>query len=191
MYKISELRKPEVAGQFNACSTLYVPPLKADDPFPAHVVEQLFGKGASTLAQVLYPVAKWDIDNKLCNVSAYGPHEQAVVAAMEHWDTPADYRALCGSPAVQQLMMELSLRPALQAKYKADPKAVVDATPGLTSVESVALLQGSPGAITRVMKRHAGEVVTVESLRGFEAAQAPLNLTVVVVVILVAAGAAA
>ncbi|KIP02521.1 hypothetical protein PHLGIDRAFT_54959, partial [Phlebiopsis gigantea 11061_1 CR5-6] len=156
--KISDLRKEEIVAQFNSCSTLYVPPLTHANKFSGNMVKQLFGQDVTEVSSALCPTPKWAAGSHLGDVVEYGPREKAAVDALVEHTVPADYRVLGGSLAFQQFMIDLALRPAIQANYKENPRALVDATKGLTTVEQAALLLRQPGAVFGVMKLRASEV---------------------------------
>lgn len=183
-FTVSELRKEHVAAQFNACSTLYVPPLKSEKAVDRDVLQKVMGVGKDTVAglQIVYPVPQWDADFKTGAVPAYGPYEQGVIASLTTHTVPASHCPVKGSPAMQQLMIDLALRSTLQAKYKANPKAVIDMTPGLTDLEKAALQLRTPGAITAVMKPRPGENITADNLKDYVAAAA--DFTIIVVILL-------
>ena len=175
--KISDLRKEQVVAQFNSCSTLYVPPLTHSNKFSGNMVKQLFGQEVTEVSSALCPTPKWAAMAHIGDVLEYGPREKAAVDALAQHTIPADYRVLGGSPAFQQFMIDLALRPTVQAKYKENPHALVDATKGLTAVERAALLLRQPGAIFGVMKLRVGDITAASaSVKGNPVVPSPTSL---------------
>lgn len=158
-FTIADLRKDEVAQQFNPCSTLYVPPLTASTPITAELAQRVLGASSIASRQTLFPANKWR--GEPAAVPAYSARERAAVAALA--GLRAEQRPLAASDAMRKAMADLSLSPALLKRYKADPPAFAHAVEGLTDLERAALSLGTPGPIFGAMKMPAG--VTEENIK--------------------------
>lgn len=168
-FTIAELRKEDVVKQFTTTSTFYVPPCNIAQVDQA--VVQKFGlSGKYSHPIEVYPRSRW-VAGKLPAVPAYGPLERTAVERLASHVTPADYTVLHASSAMKKFMTDLALTPSLLAQYKADPAAVLDATPGLSVKEKFALSFDKPGPVFGIMRATptavaGGQELTLDEIAG-------------------------
>lgn len=168
-FTIADLRKEDVVKQFTTTSTFYIPPRNIA-PVDQTVVQKLGLSGTYVHPIDIYPRSNW-VTAQLPDVPAYGPLERAAVEGIASHVTPADHTVLCASSAVKRFMTDLALSPSLLAQYKADPVAVLDATPGLSAKEKFALSFDKPGPVYSVMRATpsavaSGQEVTLDEIAG-------------------------
>ncbi|KAJ7691778.1 tetrapyrrole methylase [Mycena rosella] len=137
-FAIRDLRKEEVLKQFTTTSTFYIPP-RAPAPIDAKVLQALG----------LPPPAQATKDR-----TGYGPLEKQAVAALDSFIPSQEKQVVHASPAMQSLMADLALRPALFEQYKADPVGFANTRNlnGLTAQEKFALGFNKSGPIFAVMR---------------------------------------
>ncbi|PBK83921.1 tetrapyrrole methylase [Armillaria gallica] len=179
-FTIGDLRKEDVVKQFTTVSTFYVPP-RTRAPVDQEAMQK-FGPSDAPLAHTvrhLYPPSKW-AGTQTSVVPAYGPCERAAVDRIADYTPPPDHMILRASPAIRQFMTDLALNPGLRDRYKADPVAVLDATPDLSTQEKFALSFDKPGPVYTVMRATpaaiaSGQEPTFDDIAGAtESASPPL-----------------
>nr|7TWK_A Chain A, MroMA1 [Mycena rosella]7TWK_C Chain C, MroMA1 [Mycena rosella] len=144
-FAIRDLRKEEVLKQFTTTSTFYVPP-RTPAPIDPKAVQAL-----GLPATVTKGAQDW---TGFQSVSpAYGPDEMRAVAALDSFVPSQEKAVVHASRAMQSLMVDLALRPALLEQYKADPVAFANTRNGLTAQEKFALGLKKPGPIFVVMRQ--------------------------------------
>ncbi|OAX36330.1 tetrapyrrole methylase [Rhizopogon vinicolor AM-OR11-026] len=112
-FTIADLRKGDIAKQFNTVLTLYIPPR---DERPVHSgMAETFG-GPAALVKPDTSV-KW-AGPKLNIVSAYGPHDRDVIAQIDTHVAPEGYKTLHTSAAMKKFMTDLALKPKFLEEYK-------------------------------------------------------------------------
>ena len=149
-FTIADLRKEDVVKQFTTTSTFYVPPRNTAQTDQT-VLQKLGLSVTYAHDKSVYPRSRW-VAGQLPAAPAYGPVERAAVERITSHVIPADYRVLHASSAMKKFMTDLALSPSLLAQYKADPAAVLDATPGLSVKEKFALSLNKPGPIHAIMR---------------------------------------
>ncbi|KAI6042262.1 tetrapyrrole methylase [Pisolithus marmoratus] len=168
-FTVADLRKEDVVKQFTPTSTLYIPPRNIAQP--DQTVVQSLGLTSTHLRPIdIYPRSKW-VAAQLPTVPAYGPLERATVERIASHVTPTDHTVLHASSTIKKFLTDLALSPSLLARYKADPVAVLDATPGLSAKEKFALSFGKPGPVYSVMRATpsavaSGQEVTLDEIAG-------------------------
>lgn len=181
-FTIADLRKEDVAKQFNPCSTLYVPPLS----FATHSSDVAVSLGVTPGRpfdrHTRFPPLRWNKSTSP-EVPAYGPLEKAVISQLANHEVPSQHKVLVASPAMRKLVTELNASPALRVKLEADPKAFAGATEGLTDVEKFAVGTGSIGAMGAVMKALPGHEQSMDLLKSGDPVQSYATTVLVIIVI--------
>jgi len=150
-YTIAELRDPDSQHKIQANSTFYLPPkvlLKHD----RELAEMM---GILKPGQEIVPPKISSSKLVQQNVStsrAYGDYVRAAISQLETRVTPASYRPLSASPAMQDVMIKLALDPKALAEYQSNPTLFTDSTSGLMPPEKVALQNAHEGLIMSEMK---------------------------------------
>lgn len=153
-FTIADLRREEVAAQFNTVSTLYVPP--RDIAASHHPTAVAMGSPDAPLT-LLRPLSSW-IGSRFVPEAKYGAVEQEAVAEMEKHVVPEDRKILHASPAMKSFMADLALKPQALEEYKANPAAVAESLEGLTERERFALKLAQPSAVQTVMMRTRADI---------------------------------
>jgi len=183
-FTISDLRKEDVAKQFGAISTLYIP--LRDKGLVDPSMANAFGSPAGPVT--LHSSVKW-AGPKLNIVSAYGPHERDVIAQIDTHVAPEGYKKLHTSDAMKKFMIDLALKPKFLEEYKLDPAAVVESAEGLSNMEKFGLKVAKAGAAHILMKATESDIASGRQLTEDEIAiaEGPLvGPTVIVLVVTVA-----
>nr|P9WEM9.1 RecName: Full=Methyltransferase/ribosomally synthesized type I borosin cyclic peptide precursor pocMA; AltName: Full=Type I borosin cyclic peptide biosynthesis cluster protein MA; Contains: RecName: Full=N-methyltranferase pocM; Contains: RecName: Full=Ribosomally synthesized type I borosin core peptide; Flags: Precursor [Porodaedalea chrysoloma] len=153
---IADLRKDAVVKQFNPTSTFYIPPRDISLPLDT-MAKKLGMDDASARPVSLYPPSRWT-GTKFTTAPAYGPREKDVIAKIDTYAAPKDHKILHASRSMKKLMTDLALNPKLLEKYRANTKAVVEATEGLSAQEKAALNMDLAGPVHAVMKATPSDI---------------------------------
>lgn len=150
-FSIADLRKEEVVKQFTTWSTFYIPPRDAA-PVDEGIMQSL-GLSSNDMQYTMYPPSStMRLGIRSPNLDVYGRAGRAAIEKLDHHTPAARHQVLRASPAIRKFMEDLALKSDLRDRYKADPHTVLDAIPGLTSQEKIALGFGKPGPVYKVMR---------------------------------------
>jgi hypothetical protein len=186
-FSIGALRKEEVIKQFNAVSTLYIPPLNTGSTHPA-MAESLGTKEGRM--QLMRYSSRW-IDPMLAKAHTYGPHEKNAIAQIDNHIPPKSHATMNASPEMIKFMTDLALRPNFLEDYKADPVAVVEASSGLSSREKFALKLGKPGPIYSMMSATPSDIANKRELTDEEIVNADAQFALTPMIVVLVASVAA
>ncbi|KAG6332905.1 hypothetical protein ID866_6183 [Astraeus odoratus] len=150
-FTIEDLRKEEVAKQFNPISMFYVPP-RDILPIDQVAARKLGHSDPSTTVHPmqLFPYYK-SAGVRFSGAPAYGPFERAAVESLATHTPPDHAVKFHASSAIRQFMVDLALNPSLLMQYRDNPVAVVDTIPGLSEEEKLSLKLNKPGPVQAVM----------------------------------------
>ncbi|KAG9078621.1 hypothetical protein FRC06_008277 [Ceratobasidium sp. 370] len=184
---VSDLYREEIMRQFNATSTLYVPPR---DPLPINKdILQKLGLGETNgydgrhFPHMGQPWAS----PKFTPPPAYGPLEREAIEELDRNGIPEAEKVLRKSPAMREFMTNLALNHKLLRRYLADAPTVVEEAQGLTHIEKFALRRLSAPAVRTVMwaspvDTESGREPTEEEVEASDPDDSPPPESVVVVV---------
>ncbi|KAG9091311.1 hypothetical protein FS749_016640 [Ceratobasidium sp. UAMH 11750] len=153
-FTIADLRREDVAKQFNTVSTLYVPPREV-----AAMHEPIAAAMGTPDAPITYlhPSSSW-VGSRFVLEATYGAVEQDAVVQMDRHVAPEKHKILHASPAMKKFMTDLTLNPTALEEYKANPTAVTESVQGLTERERFALKLAQSSAVQAVMTRTKADI---------------------------------
>jgi hypothetical protein len=181
-FTVADLRKEDVVKQFNAISTLYIPPRDTNSTHSATAL------GSDASLESIRPLMRWD-GPKPTFTPANGPRERDIIAQLDNHVTPEGHRTLHISPAMKTFMIDLALKPKFLKEYKAKPLAVVESMEGLTELEKFGLKLREEGPAYALMTATQSDIATGRQLTKDEIVNIsrPLALgTVLVTAVLIA-----
>ncbi|EJC98133.1 tetrapyrrole methylase [Fomitiporia mediterranea MF3/22] len=148
-HTVSDLRKEDIVKQFNAISTLYIPPRVAGK-FLDDMVEKLGIADPATFLKNHYTQPPYS-GPEFATDPAYGPREKAVIDQIDNHAAPEGHTVLHATDALKKLNTDLALSPKFLKEYKENPMPILEAMDGLTDEEQAALMQNPLGATHELM----------------------------------------
>jgi hypothetical protein len=154
-FTVADLRKEDVAKQFQTISTLYIP-ARDEPPIHSGIAEAM---GSPATPAKLHPSVKW-AGPKLNIASTYGPHELDVIAQIDTLVVPEEYKKLHTSAAMKKFMTDLALKPKVLEEYKLNPIAAVESVEGLSNLEKFGLKFVKDGPADVLMKATESDIAS-------------------------------